>query len=139
MQTRPRGSVGYTSQEIIGKSLSLLVPEDRTNEITAASAKVKAGQRVDHFATERVRKDGTVFPAAVTISPIRDADGAVVGTSVIHRDRTEQEHAAQYARSLAEAALDPLVTISAEGEITDVNEATVEVTGVGRDKLIGSD
>ena len=58
---------------------------------------------------------------------------------MIHRDRTEQEHAAQYARSLAEAALDPLVTISAEGKITDVNEATVEVTGVGRDKLIGSD
>jgi len=82
---------GYTSQEIIGKSLSLLVSEDRTDEITAASAKVKAGQRIDHFATERVRKDGTVFPALVTISPIRDVDGAIVGTSVIHRDMTEQE------------------------------------------------
>jgi PAS domain S-box-containing protein len=51
---------------------------------------------------------------------------------------TEQEHAAQYARSLIEATLDPLVTISAEGKIADVNEATVEVTGVSRDKLIGS-
>ena len=51
---------------------------------------------------------------------------------------TEQEHAAQYARSLIEAALDPLVTISPEGKITDVNEATVKVTGVPRDELIGT-
>src|SRR6266536_1554719 len=51
----------------------------------------------------------------------------------------EQKQASQYARSLIEASLDPLVTISPEGKITDVNEATIEVTGIGRGKLIGTD
>ena len=58
---------------------------------------------------------------------------------MIYRDVSELKHAAQYARSLIEASLDPLVTISPEGKITDVNEATVKVTGVPRDKLIGTD
>jgi PAS domain S-box-containing protein len=129
---------GYSAVEIIGKSAEFLTPEDRTGEIKAVLARIKDGQHIEHLETKRVRKDGTVFPVSLTVSPIRDADGQVVGTSVIHRDMTEQEHAAQYARSLIEATLDPLVTISPEGEITDVNEATVEVTGVSRDKLIGS-
>ncbi len=130
---------GYSSDEIIGKSIGLLIPEDRIEEITAVLAKVKAGQHVDQFTTRRVREDGTVFPVLVTVSPIRDADGGIVGASVIVRDLTEQEHAAQYARSLIEASLDPLMTISDDGKINDVNEATVKVTGVGRDKLIGTD
>jgi len=58
---------------------------------------------------------------------------------VIYRDVSELKHAAQYARSLIEAALDPLVTISPEGKIYDVNEATVKATGVPRSKLIGTD
>ena len=129
---------GYTAQEIIGKSLGLLSPEDRTDEITAASAKIKAGQHVQHLETTRVRKDGTVVLVSLTVSPIRDAAGVVVGTSVIHRDLTEQEHTARYARSLIEAALDALVTISPEGKITDVNEAAIKITGVPRERLIGS-
>jgi PAS domain S-box-containing protein len=129
---------GYISQEIIGKSLSLLVPEDRTDEITAVEAKIKAGQHVEHLETKRVRKDGTVFPVSATVSAIRDADGTITGTSVIHRDMTEQERAAKYARGLIEAGLDPLMTISPEGKITDANEATVKLIEVPRDNLIGT-
>ena len=129
---------GYTGQEIIGKSLRLLVPEDRTDEITAVEAKIKAGQHVEHLETKRVRKDGTVFPVSATVSPIRDADGTIIGTSVIHRDMTEQERAAKYARGLIEAGLDPLMTISPEGKITDANEATVKLIEVPRDNLIGT-
>jgi PAS domain S-box-containing protein len=55
------------------------------------------------------------------------------------RDVTAQKQASQYARSLVEASLDPLVTISSEGKITDVNEATIKVTGISRDRLIGTD
>ncbi|HUK67936.1 MAG TPA: PAS domain-containing protein [Streptosporangiaceae bacterium] len=69
----------------------------------------------------------------VTVTP---SDEEVV---VASRDVTAQRQAAQYARSLIEASLDPLVTISADGKITDVNEATVEVTGVSRDELLGTD
>jgi PAS domain S-box-containing protein len=130
---------GYTSEEIVGKPARVLTPEDRKSEIKTVLAKINAGQHVEHLETQRVRKDGTVFPVSLTVSPIRDAEGTIVGTSVIHRDLTALEHAAQYARSLIEAGLDPLVTISPEGRINDVNEATVTVTGVPREALIGTD
>jgi len=57
----------------------------------------------------------------------------------VGRDVTAERQAAQYARSLIEASLDPLVTISADGKITDVNEATIKVTGIPRDGLVGTD
>jgi len=65
--------------------------------------------------------------------------GSVVGASVTCRDLTELKHAAQYARSLLEATLDPMVTISPEGKINDVNEAAAMITGISRHKLIGTD
>jgi PAS domain S-box-containing protein len=75
---------GYSSQEIVGKSINLLIPEDRRGEIKLILAKIEAGQHIEHLETIRVRKDGTAFPVSLTISPIRDADGTVVGTSAIH-------------------------------------------------------
>jgi PAS domain S-box-containing protein len=129
---------GYSSLEIVGKSAEYLTPQDQKGEIKAVLAKIKGGQHVEHLETKQVRKDGTVFPVSLTVSPVRDAHGAIVGTSVIHRDMTEHEHAAQYARSLIEASLDPLVAISPEGIINDVNEATVKVLGVPRAQLIGT-
>src|SRR5680860_1241562 len=130
---------GYASAEIVGKPAEYLTPQDRTREIKTILARIEASQHVQHLATKRVRKDGTVFPVSLTVSPIRDADGTIVGTSVIHRDMTEPEHAAQYARSLIEAGLDPLATITPEGKITDVNEAMFTVTGVSREALTGTD
>ncbi len=130
---------GYSSQELIGKSGGRLSPKDRTDEIKAILAKVGAGQHVEHLETIRVRKDGTVFPVSLTVSPIRDVNGVVVGASAINRSMTELQHAALYARSLIETDLDPLITISPDGKINDVNEATVRVTGIPRDKLIGTD
>ena len=130
---------GYSSEEMIGTSVDVLIPRDQRAEIAAVVARIKAGQHVEHVETLRVRKDGTVFPVSLTFSPVRDERGAIVGASVIGRDMTEQEHAARYARSLIEAAMDPMATISPEGRITDVNEATVKITGVPRESLIGSD
>jgi len=130
---------GYTTEEIIGKPAETVTPEDRPEEMKDILAKVKAGQHIDHLETIRVRKDRSVFPVSLTVSPIRDADGAIVGTSMISRNMVELKHALRYARSLIEAALDPLVTISPEGKITDVNEATIKITGVPRDEVIGSD
>src|SRR5674476_859504 len=130
---------GYTGQEIVGKPIDLLVPKDRAGEMISVLAQISAGRPVKHLETERVRKNGTVFPVSLTISPIRAENHAVVGASVICRDVTELKHAAQYARSLIEASLDPLVTISPSGRITDVNEATVKATGIPRNKLIGTD
>ena len=130
---------GYTSEEIIGKSAETVTPKDRPDEMKDILAKVKAGEHIDHLETVRVRKDGSVFPASLTVSPICDADGATVGTSMISRDMAELKHALRYARSLIEATLDPLVTISPESKVNDVNEAMVKVTGVLREALIGTD
>jgi PAS domain S-box-containing protein len=114
-------------------------PTDRLDEIKAILAENRAGQNIEHLHNVGVRKDGTAFPVSLTVSPIRDADGTIVGTSMISRDMTELHHAVLYARSLIEAGLDPLVTISPEGRITDVNEATVTVTGDPREALIGTE
>ena len=130
---------GYTTEEIIGKPAETVTPKDRPEEMKDILAKVKAGQHIDHLETIRVRKDGSAFPVSLTVSPIRNANDATVGVSMISRNMTELRHAVRYARSLIEAALDPLVTISPEGEITDVNEASIKVTGVPRDELIGTE
>ncbi len=84
-------------------------------------------------------RDGHLTDVLYNASVYRDEKGEVLGVFAAARDVTEQKKASQYARSLIEASLDPLVTISPEGKITDVNEASVKVTGVSRDKLIGTD
>src|SRR5512142_655238 len=83
--------------------------------------------------------DGRLTDVLYNASVYKDANGNVLGVFAAARDVTEQKQASQYARSLIEASLDPLVTISPEGKITDVNQATVQVTGVPRDSLIGTD
>ena len=137
---------GYTTEEIIGKPVSLLIHPSRPDEMVSLLKEIRDGKRVDHYETLRVRKDGKAISISVTVSPILDASGIVIGASSIARDITERKRAeeqagtaSQYARSLIEASVDPLVTISPEGKITDVNEATIKVTGVPREGLIGTD
>jgi PAS domain S-box-containing protein len=130
---------GYSSDEIVGKPVDLLIPDGQAGERISILAKISAGRPVRDFETIRIRKGGAMFPVSLTISPILDEDGAVVSVSVLCRDISRLKHAARYARSLIEAALDPLVTISPQGNIDDVNEATVKITGVPRSQLIGTD
>ncbi len=84
-------------------------------------------------------RDGRLTDVLYNASVYRDAQGNVLGVFAAARDVTAQMQAARYARSLIEASLDPLVTINAEGKITDVNEATIKVTGVPREQLVGTD
>ncbi len=130
---------GYLTTEAVGKSVRIIYPADREDELPGIIKKINAGQRIEHFETQRKRKDGAMIDVSLSISPIKDDVGEIVGISKIIRDITGQKRVAQYARSLIEASLDPLVTISPDGKITDVNEATAQATGVARDKLIASD
>ncbi len=84
---------GYTPEEMIGQSIEKLFPEDRLDEETQILARLQKGERVDHFETKRRRKDGRLIDVSLTISPIRDASGTVVGASKIARDITEQKEA----------------------------------------------
>jgi PAS domain S-box-containing protein len=129
---------GYTREEIIGKSTDLLSPKDRVGDIEAILGRVKAGEHVEHHHTTRVRKDGTRVRISLTASPIRDASGTIIGASRIARDLTRQEEASELVRSMIEASQDSMVAISPQGTITDANAATVKLTGVPRDKLIGT-
>jgi len=129
---------GYLSEEIIGRSIEVLSPQDRADEMTAILRRVRQGWDVGNFETSRVCKDGTVVLVSLSVSPIRDRDGAIVGASTIARDVTEARKASWAARSMIEASLDSLVAISPDGRITDANEATVRVTGVPREQLIGT-
>src|SRR5580698_9488045 len=137
---------GYAAAEIIGQSVSTLMPADRRHEMVEILGRIRIGELVGPYETTRRRKDGATVTIWLTVSPVHDAAGGIVGASSIARDITEREHereqarlASVYARSLIEASLDPLVTISAEGKITDVNEATIRATGVERKGLIATD
>ncbi|MDQ8005401.1 MAG: PAS domain S-box protein [Pedobacter sp.] len=77
---------GYTSEEAIGKHISIIIPEDRLNEETLIISRIRAGQKVDHFDTVRQAKDGSPRHLSITVSPITDGSGNVVGASKIARD-----------------------------------------------------
>ena len=89
---------GWQPQEVIGKSITILIPPDRLEEEPAILARLRAGQRVDHYQTVRVRKDGTLVDISLSISPIRNAAGGIVGASKIARDITQQKRAEEALR-----------------------------------------
>ena len=84
---------GYTAQEAIGHSMMLIIPPDRLEEEPHILARLAAGEKVDHFETVRMHKDGHLVPISATISPIRDASHKVIGASKIARDITERRQA----------------------------------------------
>ena len=81
---------GYTAQELIGSPIALLAPPERKDEIPAILEKIRAGERVEYFETVRVTKDGRRLNVSISISPIQDAEGKVIGASTIARDITAQ-------------------------------------------------
>jgi len=81
---------GYTPAEAVGKSIRMIIPADRQSEEDDVLARIRLGHTVDHFETVRQRKDGTLIDVSVTISPVRTAEGEIVGASKIARDITEQ-------------------------------------------------
>jgi PAS domain S-box-containing protein len=82
---------GYLAEETIGNPVAILIPPERKFEEYAILSRIRRGDRVDHFETVRQRKDGTLIDISLTISPIRGADGKVVGASGISRDITERK------------------------------------------------
>jgi PAS domain S-box-containing protein len=85
---------GYTADEAIGRSISLLLPPERGDELTDILDRLSKNERIDHYETLRQRKDQTVIDVSLSISPIKDADGQVVGAATIARDITERKQAA---------------------------------------------
>jgi PAS domain S-box-containing protein len=84
---------GYSPEEIIGKSILILIPEERHHEESVILGKIGAGERIEHYETLRRRKDGTLIDLSLTISPVRDENGQIVGASKIARDITDKKRA----------------------------------------------
>ena len=133
---------GYSCEEAIDQSIRLIHPEDRYDEMDDMLSSIVRGQHINNRDTVRIRKDGTAIRVSLTASPVHAGSGGtdaeIVGASTLTHDVSHLTQAYETARSMLEASLDSLVSISPEGMITDVNEATVKVTGVPREQLIGT-
>ena len=140
---------GYSADEMIGKSVRVLIPADRHDEEDEVLARIRAGHRVEHFETLRRRKDGSLIPVSLTVSPIRRADGMVIGASKIARDITDKQRAELERERLLESADDAsrlkdefLATLSHElrtplnGVVGYLRLLRMDVLGDGRSKAI---
>ncbi len=91
---------GYAAHEVVGRPITLLAPPGREDEVSEIRARLAEGQLIEHFETQRCRKDGQVIHVSVTVSPIRNAAGYIVGASTIARDITERKRAEESLRHL---------------------------------------
>ena len=89
---------GYTADEMVGKFISTIAPKDRPDEVPEILKKIAKGERVEHYETTRITKDGRRLIVSISVSPMRDPSGAVIGASVVARNITEQKRAEEQLR-----------------------------------------
>lgn len=127
---------GYRAAEVIGKPVRILIPADRQPEEDSILARLRQGERVNHFETVRLRKNGEPVDVSLTISPVRSRDGAIIGASKIARDITEQKRAAAelaeqqaWFRTTLSSIGDAVIACDPHGNVTFANPTAVSLTG----------
>lgn len=131
---------GYQPDEIIGKSILTLIPPELQHEEVEIIRKLRAGERIDHYETVRMRKNGERFPISVTISPIRDESGNVVAASKIAHDISERRKADESRARLAalvDSADDAIVSKDLNGIVRSWNRAAEKTFGYSAEEMIG--
>jgi PAS domain S-box-containing protein len=131
---------GYTAQEMVGREALMLFPPGHTGERAAILDRIRAGHRVEEVEARRVRKDGTVIDTATSVSPVRDAAGAVTGAVAVARDITAAKAAREAQSRLAaivESSPDAIVGRTLDGVITSWNPGAVDMYGYAADEMIG--
>lgn len=127
---------GYTAAEAVGRPVTILIPEDHIDEEPAILARIRAGDRIEHYETVRVRKDGTRVDISLTVSPIKSPEGKIIGASKIARDITARKRAEEDLREQAEI----IETVNRIGQmiaaeldqhklVQAVTDAATEITG----------
>lgn len=135
---------GYTADEMIGQSIALLSPPDQPDEILGILKRLVQGEKIDHFETVRRTKEGRIINVSLSISPIRDASGTIIGASTIARDITQRKQAEQRLResseryrTLVETVPHGIEEIDTSGMITFANTAHHKIYEYGDGELIG--
>jgi two-component system, LuxR family, sensor kinase FixL len=138
---------GYAREEILGKPVRLLFPADRAQTESGLIARVAAGETLQGYQTQRLRKDGAALDVFLTLSPIRDADGRIIGASKIVEDLTERnlrEHQLRrleadrdYLADLVESSTDAIVAGTLDGRIASWNRAAEAMFGYSAGEVVG--
>ena len=138
---------GYAADEIVGTPVTRLIPANRQHEEAQIMGRVRQGKSVEHFETVRVAKDGRELDMSVTISPVKQQDGKIIGASKVARDITEQKRAVNKVRvseiryrRLFETSHDGIILLDpSTRKITDANPFMTKLLGYGRDQLVGKE
>ncbi|HNX68892.1 MAG TPA: PAS domain S-box protein [Candidatus Omnitrophota bacterium] len=135
---------GYKEQEVLGKSIQLLFPEDVQQELSSIMEHIRKGERIQHFQTRRKRKDGVVIDVSLTLSPILDEKGGVTGVSSVARDITVEKSAEKHIRQAAEewqktfdSISDMVFLLDVECNLLLANKAVFTIMGVRPEQLAG--
>ncbi len=128
---------GYTASEAIGRNIRLIVPEERVSELNQLLTAIGEGRVVQQFETERVDREGRAIVVALTVSPVIDEKGALVGKSAIARDVTSQKQAEERFRLAVESSPSAMVMVDSLGKIMLVNAEAERLFGYPRGELVG--
>jgi len=131
---------GYAAAEAVGRPIAMLIPPDRQDEERVILEKLRRGERIEHYETVRRAKDGRLIDVSLTISPIRDARGRIIGASKIARDITERKRAEEVQARLAaivESSQDAIISKTLGGSIVSWNAAAEQLFGYTADEAIG--
>jgi PAS domain S-box-containing protein len=131
---------GYEAAEVIGKPVTILIPQDRRNEESFVLQEIRRGESIDHYETVRRRKDGSLIDVSLTVSPVRNAQGRIIGASKIARDITKRKrdiNAALLLASIVETSDDAIVSKTLDGIITSWNNGAERIFGYMAEEIIG--
>ena len=128
---------GYDAAEVLGRSITMLVPVDRVDEMPHIFARLARGESQERFETTRARKDGRLVDVSLTVVPIIDKSGKIVGAWSVAHDITDRKQADTRFRALLDAAPDAMVVVDAPGRIMLVNAQAETLFGYSREELIG--
>jgi len=132
---------GYTAEEAVGQPIDIVIPDDpeRRQEELDIRARIARGERIEHYETERRRKDGTRFPVSLSISPVRDTFGRIVAAATSARDISQRRvlESAQYLAAIVENSDDAIVSKDLDGRILSWNDAATRMYGYTAEEAIG--